>query len=591
MSDHPTLRQSQPGEVAFLGLVALAAVIGSVNLVAGAIDGVISGTGPAWPRTQRIPHVLFCLYRYPTIPALDYGGSSRYVPGSSALFYWILVGVVLAAVISLMIGVLRLHHRLQGGKTRHNGVRKEAWATRAIVRTHLSEHAAAHRDRLRVRAKSTSRLGQARHLPVYKAGEDSALVVGPSRSGKTAGVVIPMVLDANGPVVTTMTRNDTLTATLAARKRRGDVVVFDPQDLAGGVAPQIHWSLSSGCGDPLTARMRATALVRSTTRGVEHADFWQQRSMQVWETLLHAAALSGADIGELRRWAESPERARTALAELAAHKAAAPGWADSLGAIITSDPRHRDSIWSGVAAAAAPLALPSVAALCDNKGDDVFDIDKFLGGSNTLYLLGTAGGATSVRPIITALIDAIAERGRILASRSPTGRLSHILSLILDEITQLCPLSLLPQLLADGGGSGIPVVAIIQAISQLETWWSAPERSEIWGNASAKIVLGGSGAVEELEAVSRLIGEWTTTEQGSSMSTAGGHTSQFHQVQRRIAPVDLLRELPVGRGVLLYRNVPPVMLDLTAYHKRPDGYELKRAEAAVRKAIGERYAH
>jgi len=296
-------------------------------------------------------------------------------------------------------------------------------------------------------------------------------------------------------------------------------------------------------------------------------------------------------VSDLRRWATSPEGARAAVARVEACPQAASGWADMLGSIITTDPRHRDSIWSGVSAAAAPLSLPSVAALCDNKAEDLFDVDEFLGGSHTLHLLGTAGGAASARPIITALVDAITERGRFLASRSATGRMKGGLTLVLDEIIQLCPLNQLPQLFADGGGNGMSTCAIIQQVSQLETWYSPSQRSEIWGNAAAKIILGGSGAAEELEAISRLIGEWTTTEYASSMSSAGGHTSQLHQAQRRIAPVDFLRELPVGRGVFLYRNVPPVLLDLTAYHKRPDGHELKRAEAVVRKEIGDRYVH
>ena len=64
--------------------------------------------------------------------------------------------------------------------------------------------------------------------------EDSILVIGPPRSGKGAHIVINAILDAPGAVVTTSTRPDNLTTTLRARRRRGPVAVFDPQQLAAG---------------------------------------------------------------------------------------------------------------------------------------------------------------------------------------------------------------------------------------------------------------------------------------------------------------------------------------------------------------------
>ena len=583
MNDHPTLRQSQPGEVAFLGLVALGAVIGSVNLVAGAIDGVISGTGPAWPTTKRIPHVLFCLYRYPTIPALDYKGSSRYVPGPSVLFYWILVGVVLAAVISLMIGVLRFHHRLQRGKARLPGVRKEAWASKEIVREQLSEKAAAKRDRVPVEARTTFYLGRSAGLPAYKATEDSIALYGPSRSGKTTAIVIPAILDASGPVVTTMTRPETAEVTYTSRHALPGSTIwrFDPQGMTS-LGSELRWSLSSGCLDPLIARTRASALAKGTSAGVAGGDFWELRTVQVWEALLHAAALCEAGIQYLRQWASSPENARDALTVLKSAPGASPGWAGSLAAIIASDPRHRDSVWSGVAAAAAPLALPPVAAICDNSGGVAFDIDEFLGAANTLYVLGTAEGGLSARPIVNALISAIAERARMKAAHTRGGRLRLNLSLILDEFAKLCPLPFLPSLLADGGGMGMSIIVVIQALSQLATAYSEAERSEIWGNASTKIALGGGGDPAELEDISRLIGEWTTTEQSTSTGGAGGgHITQLHTRHQRIAPPDWLREQPAGQGVLLYRNVAPALVHLRPWYERPDARRLTAAFDAI----------
>ncbi len=61
-------------------------------------------------------------------------------------------------------------------------------------------------------------------------------MLGPPRAGKGLHVVIPMIRDAPGPVLTTSTRGDNVAATLAARRARGrgPVAVFDPQALAPG---------------------------------------------------------------------------------------------------------------------------------------------------------------------------------------------------------------------------------------------------------------------------------------------------------------------------------------------------------------------
>jgi hypothetical protein len=67
------------------------------------------------------------------------------------------------------------------------------------------------------------RLGRSRGVDCWASVEDSMLLLGPPRSGKGQSVVIPMILESPGPVVTTSTRPDNLAVTLAARSRVGPV--------------------------------------------------------------------------------------------------------------------------------------------------------------------------------------------------------------------------------------------------------------------------------------------------------------------------------------------------------------------------------
>jgi hypothetical protein len=58
--------------------------------------------------------------------------------------------------------------------------------------------------------------------------ERAVLLLGPPRSGKTSGVIIPAVLAHAGPVIVTSTKPDVARASVRARARDGRVWMFDP---------------------------------------------------------------------------------------------------------------------------------------------------------------------------------------------------------------------------------------------------------------------------------------------------------------------------------------------------------------------------
>ena len=310
------------------------------------------------------------------------------------------------------------------------------------------------------------------------------------------------------------------------------------------------------------------------------------------EALLHACAVALGTVDELWRWGSSPQAARAAVEILENEPTAASGWHERLKSVVEADPRHRDQVWSGVHEALAPLALPSIRSLLDARPDEGFDPEAFVGSrADTLYLLGTTEGAETARPVITALVSAITEAARKRAARSPSGRLSPPLSLVLDELTQFCPLPNLPQLMADGGGSGVFTSVFVQNIGQLKRVYGEAGAMAIWGAATVKIVLGSGGEPNELRDVSQLIGDVEVRDQTLSR----GYGTQFgrqystgeHVRKEPIASVSFLRELPPAEGVLLYRHVRAIRIKLRAWYQRRDAHQLKEDEAAVRKALGE----
>lgn len=456
------------------------------------------------------------------------------------------------------------------------------------VREHLSAKAVLKRaDQLRPdlsRPKPTDvgwRVGRSRNTDVYVSIEDSVALEGPPRSGKGYRVLISAIVDWSGPLITTSTTNDNLTATLKMRQTRGDVHVFDPQGLSG-VRHPLRVNPIAGCENPLVAMQRGTAIITGTALGASTTNGeWAQASGVVLGRLLHAAAIGGKTIADVYSWGTSPGQAHDAVDIL--HAAGTPGWGDNLQATLAGDDKLVSSIWFGVQGAVAPLAVPQIRdALMPRPGDPVFDPNAFLNAANTLYLIGSSSGAAAMGGWLSALLDDVVEVARTRALASPGSRLTHPLGLILDEIVNMFRWGNLPRIMADGGGRGICTFVVLQALSQAETSWSRAEADTIWAAATAKVLLGGASHVDHLRDVETLLGTRETQRTQKSWSTqqSGHQTSEQHE-RRPLMSVDEIRRMPPTIGLLAYRNRRSVLLDLAGWDERRDARRIATGKRAT----------
>ena len=414
------------------------------------------------------------------------------------------------------------------------------------------------------------RVGRARGSDVFVSIEDSVALVGPPRSGKGYRVLISAIVDWSGPLVTTSTTNDNLTATMRMRQKRGDVFVFDPQGLSG-IRHPLRIDPIVGCADPLVATQRGSAIITGTALGTSTTNAeWAHASGAVLGRLLHAAAIGGGTIKDVYKWGSSPAQARDAVGIL--RDEGASEWAASLEAVVSGDEKLASSIWFGVQGAVAPLAVPQICdALLPQPGEPVFDPREFLDASNTLYLIGSSSGAAAMGGFLGAIVDDIVDVARVRALASPGARLAQPLGLILDEIANMFRWGNLPRVMADGGGRGICTFVVLQALSQAETAWSKAEADTIWAAATAKVLLGGATHVDYLRDVEALLGSRDTRRTQKSWSTreVGHHTSEQHE-RRPLMTVDEIRRMPPNVGLLAYRNRRNVLLDLTGWDERRD---------------------
>ncbi|WP_223628915.1 type IV secretory system conjugative DNA transfer family protein [Microbacterium sp. EST19A] len=563
-----------------IGLVALFGVA-AVFRGAGSVAAALAGIEQPRVGISGGVSVLFD----PTDPA-----AALEAPGLNAVLFWAVAALMLvltAAAFGSAWVMLRRHsndnnadpRRLRGTASVHEV------ASSASVKALLSRAGALRPSLDHPRPEDVGYLlGRSHGKQIWASVEDSILLIGPPRSGKGLHIVIPAILDAPGAVVTTSTRPDNLTVTLKARQRIGPVAVFDPQHLAAGIPAGLRWSPIRGCENPLTAMIRATGLAAATelsSGGVEGGGFWEGKTRIALQGLLHAAALDHRSPRELFRWTLDPAAAAEAVAILTGSPLAATGWAESLEAMLDADPRTRDSIWQGVSLALAALADPRVLDAVSPSEDEHFDPEQFLLSRGTLYLLATGAGAGNSAALVAAFVEDVVETARRMAARSPGARLDPPLLLALDEIGNLAPLPSLPTLMAEGGGTGITTMPVLQSLAQARDKWSENQAAAIWDASISKIILGGASNSRDLQDLSTLIGE---RDEFTDSVTLGDHGSRSNQRSVRrvpILPPDRVRTLPFGAGVILLRSAPPIIADLHPWPKRADGEKLRLDRAAV----------
>jgi type IV secretion system protein VirD4 len=516
-------------------------------------------------------------------------GRALGVAGLSATLYM----SVFAALVLLVSALLLLLRRLFGGQHRRKDdpLRADGLAPRCVIARGAGPKALVQRGAtLRPSLAKPEprdlgiRLGSSSGVDCYASVEDSVVILGPPRSGKGMNLVVAMILDAPGPVITTSTRSDSLATTLHARAAKGPVGVFDPEGLARGVAGGLRWSPVRGCEDPATATNRANALCAKAAGGVSDASFWQDAAAWSMSRVTRWAALAGHGAREVYRWACDPRAAREAVAILKGHDSAVESWAEDLDAIVTGDERMRSSVWAMVANVFAALAVPEVCEQFTPSFGNELHPEAFLANNGTLFLLGTASGAVTTARFIAALIEDVVRAARLQASSRVGARLDPPLSLILDEAANF-PLPSLTGLMSEGGGTGMMTTVVLQSLAQARDRWGKDQADAIWETANVKIVLGGGAGAQDLRDLAQLIGEYEVQEVSESSSSGGPKSRTETTRQRAIFDASRLRAIPLGYGVMLLRTTSPFILTLTPWTKRKDAPALREQRRQVEEEL------
>ncbi len=428
----------------------------------------------------------------------------------------------------------------------------------------------------RVIVGRTSRLAGLAKGGRLLASEDchSVLVFGPTGSFKTSGLLVPGILDWQGPLLATSVKPDVLRATMGQRACKGEVTIIDPLGASGEVAAQ--WTPLASCGTWLGAQqmavMLANAIEQTPTeeQRPEHR-FWKTMGIRFLAPMLHAAAVKGLCMRDVLHWLDTREDDQvTEILEATGVQAALDAWNSSQ----SRGERARDSLYATAEEVLHVYANEQVAAWTEGHN---LDVDYFLQGDNTIYLYAPAHQQRLLRPLFETITQQVVAAAQERAAKNPDGMLSPRLGLFLDEAGNCAALSELDVLATTARGQGIQLVTVWHDKSQLEARYGA-KASTILNNHRAKLFLSGLADLSALELGSRLIGDRQQVEHSRSMGSDGHQSLNESSLYRPLLPVEDLRRLRPGEGVLLYGHLRPTPIRLRPFYTPGERRRRQRLE-------------
>ena len=427
-------------------------------------------------------------------------------------------------------------------------------------------------------------LGRCGGAPVFASHEHAVAVLAGMRQGKTTGVLARVALGHRGPLVYTTSKPADLELFFQVPEgSSGRTVFFNPDDLAGlGTAA---FDPVAGCEDPDMARLRAEAiLARQRARAQERGLDWALLAEKLLKYLMHGAALEGISgrrggMPLVVTWAaardfEAPGRALARSAEAAS-------WAELLHEMGRSAPETLYSIKINLHEALVCWEDPGLLRrVTPGGGGEEIDPAAMVRGGDRLLVLARPSGHSV--PLVTALVSAVVEAARDEARRAlhAGGRLDPPLLLLLDEVTKVCPLPQMPQLVTDCGSQGIVPIYALQSLEDGEEAWGISRFQGMWSATNCLVVMGMVSSQRTLRALSELSPTVKVEVAREGRDHRGEGLDPVARWEPAVTP-DEIRAIPPHTGVAFY-GPRPMRLEMP--HVLSRGLEVRRAAEASRAA-------
>jgi type IV secretion system protein VirD4 len=418
-----------------------------------------------------------------------------------------------------------------------------------------------------------------RHILRFQ-GPENVLVVGPQRSGKGVGVIIPSMFDlGEGHVVVIDVRGETWAATAGYRSQwsrcvrlsltqHGSARFSLPQAIRKGTPHEFrdaailgdmmvdpghnkpdrdHWEKTAKA--LITCGLLYEVHKRRRPTLAQMASFWSQPERSMVETLRHVVATA-------------PSVQVAELAQEVLNKAGNEA-SGVLSSMMTQLFLFRDP------------TLAANTAVCDFSLDDFTRQDRW----TSLYIVLSPGEEEYLRPFLRMFLRLALQRWLEMGAHP------HRITLLLDEFTSWGRVPFLASNLAVLGGRGIRTLLAVQNIPQLdETYGRADVITE---QCKVRLYFAANGQRTAGE-ISRQVGSGTATTlqeshraDGWSWAMADSRTQQHQQHARPLLTDAEAMQIPDDRVVILVAGHPPIWGQKVQYYTHRRWRALSQIPAPV----------
>lgn len=531
--------------------VALLAIVFGLILLMwawGALAAAVSGHGPpagvkdSW---RTAPRLLLNLRD----PAAAWGDQRSHLPGPGGMWASLLALIAVGLGAIVVVGAIaRARNWNAPGILKRPG-RFAEWAKISDLRPLMVEPDE-HPGRVA--------LGTFKDQLLAAGEEASVLIVGATRSGKTAGALIPALLEHDGPVIATSVKEDLL-LTLAWRRTQGEVRIFDPTGAIDETTA--GWSPVLAARDWRSARRTAHRLLhQGGVANQKDHDFWLKSGVRLLAPLLLAAHVEEGGMELVLEWLESDERDEVEDA-LQRHTSAAEAARalSQIRSVWSTEERTRSSIVSTIAAGLEPYQDPEVLA---NELTQPITPEWLLSGNNTVYVIAPAHEQERLRGVLVAMLTDLIDGAYVHAARQFDNRLPSTLLLALDEVANIASLPDLDGIASTGAGAGIKLVSGVQNVAQLQERWGRDKAETILANHVARIFAGGIADEAGLNYLRTVAGEEEVDSVSRSHGGSMGGQTSYGTTFRPLIDGPVARQTREFSALLVYGRLPPARIAL-----------------------------
>jgi len=392
------------------------------------------------------------------------------------------------------------------------------------------------------------------------------LVIGPTRSGKGVGYVIPNALMFKGSMIVTDLKGEIFERTAAYRKAAGNqVFLFSP-----GSSRTHRWNpldfVRSDRGDRTIDIQNMAAILIPEAAGSDNA-IWQGLAQQVIAGVISYVLESRTfhnrrNLGEVSAFFNAGEDLQLLMKSITEREQDLSRFTlDSFNAYIALNERAARSALLDIQKALAPFRNERVLAATAVTNIDIASLQR---RPVTIYLAPSITDMSILRSLLTLFVQQLMDL--VTRDHDP-----HALPVyfLLDEFRQLKRMDEVLNKLPYVAGYNIKMAFIVQDLKSIDNIYGETARHSLLGNCGLQLILGANDQATA-EYASRSLGKRTIRYQ-SETRTIGvfglPHRTKVEQIRERdlMMPQEV-RQMPEDRAILLVEGQKPIFLRKLRYH-------------------------